>query len=52
LHTNKFDKLKTQGQLEFEHKYETTETGLLVCITYCTGTETEHGLTAATAESK
>ena len=35
--------------MEFEHKFETTKTGL-VCIT-CTGTETEHGLTAATAES-
>ena len=35
-------------------KCETTETGLynrLVCITYCNGTGTEHGLTAATAES-
>jgi hypothetical protein len=34
LHTNKLDKLETQGQLEFEHKCETTETGLynrLVC---------------------
>ena len=37
LHTNKLDKLETQGQLEFEHKCETTtETGLynrLVCWT-------------------
>jgi len=24
-HTNKLDKLKTQGQMEFEHKCETTE---------------------------
>ena len=34
LHTNKLDKLETRGQLEFEHKCETTETGLynrLVC---------------------
>jgi hypothetical protein len=40
-HINKLDKLETQGQLEFEHKFETTETG----------TETERALTAATSES-
>ena len=28
LCTIKSDKLETQGQLEFEHKFETTETGL------------------------
>jgi len=27
-HTNKLDKLETQGQMEFEHKFETAETGL------------------------
>ena len=27
-HINKLDKLETQGQLEFKHKFETTETGL------------------------
>jgi len=27
-HTNELDKLETQGQLESEHKFETTETGL------------------------
>ena len=49
---NKLDKLERQGQLEFEHKFETTETGLCNLLHwYWTGTETEHGLTVATAES-
>jgi len=44
--------LETQGQMEFEHKFETTETGLYNLLHwYWTGTETEHGSTAATAES-
>ena len=51
-HINKLDKLETQGQLEFEHKFETTETGLFNLLHwYRTGTETKHGLTVATAES-
>ena len=51
-HTNKLDKLETQGQMEFEHKFETTETGLYNLLHwYWTGTETEHRSTVATAES-
>ena len=57
-HTNKLDKLETQGQMEF------TQVGkyVVICITYWsdlysllhwywTDNETGHGLTAGTAES-
>ena len=48
-HINKLDKLETQGQLEFEHKFETTETGLYYNLLHWYWTE--HGLIVATAES-
>ena len=35
--TNKLDKLETQGQLELEYKFETTETGLYNLLVWSVG---------------